>query len=309
MTIHKVVKRLRSSSLTYKANRKWSSESPGKICRYLQIINIPKIVHCSSRTHFSKAVWNEYGQCVNGIQLTNLRFADDVVLIAKSAEELQIMMNDLDEHSRSCGLKINASKTKVMTRGGSTIILKGVELECVDSFIYLGRKVSLNRDSSGEIVFDSGPNTPLLSEQASMDSLPINDAQSHPLPSSAELVKTSPRNSVKKTAVNETDAAKRNRLDGAISQLQARARVSSSPLQKKGCAENLQDPAPPVKEPQKASSTKEPQKPAPKKRRQRKTKENAAVGAKKTELDDNTKKKDEWKEHVRGLVKELNTLP
>ncbi|KAL6734313.1 hypothetical protein Aduo_004869 [Ancylostoma duodenale] len=182
---------------------------------------------------------------------------------------------------------------------------------------------------------ENSPNTPLLSEQASMDSLPINDAQSHPLPSSAELVKTSPRNSVKKTAVNETDetsqplpqasggarskgqkrlplsdatkkqAAKRNRLDGAISQLQARARVSSSPLQKKGCAENLQDPAPPVKEPQKASSTKEPQKPAPKKRRQRKTKENAAVGAKKTELDDNTKKKDEWKEHVRGLVKEV----
>ncbi|KIH65376.1 hypothetical protein ANCDUO_04302 [Ancylostoma duodenale] len=57
-----------------------------------------------------KLIWNEYGQSVNGMQLTNLRFADVVDLIVNSAQELQTMMNDLGEHSRSCSLKMNALK-------------------------------------------------------------------------------------------------------------------------------------------------------------------------------------------------------
>ncbi|EYC01223.1 hypothetical protein Y032_0109g129 [Ancylostoma ceylanicum] len=173
---------------------------------------------------------------------------------------------------------------------------------------------------------EKGLNTPLLSTEASIDSLSINDDQSQSFPSSAELVKTSPRNSVRKTAVKGDDevnqpsvqatdgvrskgqkrlpladatknqAAKRNRLNGAISQLQARAGVIASPLEKKNSPENAQDTAP---------STEEPQKAAPKKRRQRKTKEDASVRTKKSEQGDSAKKKNEWKEHVRGLVKEV----
>ncbi|EYC25050.1 hypothetical protein Y032_0012g1670 [Ancylostoma ceylanicum] len=112
----------------------------------------PKLFTAALEHIFRKLEWNEYGQSVNGVQLTNLRFADDVVLIAKSTQELQTMMNDLDEHSRSCGLKINTSKTKVMTAGRSTISIRGVQLEYVESFVYLGQKISLSRDHSGEVM-------------------------------------------------------------------------------------------------------------------------------------------------------------
>lgn len=46
--------------------------------------------------------------------LTHLRFADDVVIIAKSGEELTGMAEELRKASEEMGLSINFSKTKVM---------------------------------------------------------------------------------------------------------------------------------------------------------------------------------------------------
>ena len=44
-----------------------------------------------------------------------MRFADDVVLFAKSGEELQHMLTDLNRESKEAGLQMNASETKLMT--------------------------------------------------------------------------------------------------------------------------------------------------------------------------------------------------
>ena len=48
-------------------------------------------------------------------QLTNLRFADDVILVAQQRADVRKMLQDLKETSSKYGLKIHLGKTKVMT--------------------------------------------------------------------------------------------------------------------------------------------------------------------------------------------------
>jgi len=46
---------------------------------------------------------------------TNLRFAGDIVLVAKNPTELQTMLHDPHQHSLNVGLRMNKEKTKIMT--------------------------------------------------------------------------------------------------------------------------------------------------------------------------------------------------
>ena len=46
---------------------------------------------------------------INGVKITNLRFADDV-LIAKNRKELDEMLEELETHSRKGKLKMNIQK-------------------------------------------------------------------------------------------------------------------------------------------------------------------------------------------------------
>ncbi|EYC25145.1 hypothetical protein Y032_0012g1725 [Ancylostoma ceylanicum] len=126
---------------------------PIKICRGVRQGDTisPKLFTATLEHVFRKLAWDEYGLSVSGNQLNNLRFADDVVLIAKSTEELQAMVNDLDKHSLHYGLNISTAKTKIMASDGTTITLRGIHLERVESFVYLGQKISLDRDHTVEI--------------------------------------------------------------------------------------------------------------------------------------------------------------
>ena len=65
---------------------------------------------------FKKLNWNEkkYGIEVDGEYLSNLRFADDILLLANSADQLQNMINKLKTESEVVGQKKNQLKTKVM---------------------------------------------------------------------------------------------------------------------------------------------------------------------------------------------------
>ena len=51
--------------------------------------------------------------------LTNLRFADDVLLFAISKEQLQKMMYELKECTEKVGLRIHPRKTKVLSNQSS----------------------------------------------------------------------------------------------------------------------------------------------------------------------------------------------
>ena len=51
---------------------------------------------------------------VNGSPISNIRYADDTVLLADSAETLQQLLSSLQTESRKRGLIINKKKTKIM---------------------------------------------------------------------------------------------------------------------------------------------------------------------------------------------------
>ena len=46
--------------------------------------------------------------------INNLRYADDITLMAESKEELKILLMRVKEESEKAGLKLNIRKTKIM---------------------------------------------------------------------------------------------------------------------------------------------------------------------------------------------------
>ena len=49
--------------------------------------------------------------------ITNLRYADDITLMAESQEELKSLLMKVKEESEKVGLKLNIQKTKIMASG------------------------------------------------------------------------------------------------------------------------------------------------------------------------------------------------
>ena len=83
-----------------------------------------------------------------------MRFADDIILISETAEDLQVMLNDLNKESLKVGLKMNKSKTKVMFNSkvqSKEITVDGEDLEEVKEYIYLGQLLELTKDHEKEI--------------------------------------------------------------------------------------------------------------------------------------------------------------
>ena len=55
-----------------------------------------------------------------GRNVNNLRYADDMTLMAESEEELKILLMKEKEESERVGLKLNIQKTKIMASGSVT---------------------------------------------------------------------------------------------------------------------------------------------------------------------------------------------
>ena len=51
---------------------------------------------------------------IAGRNINNLRYADDTTLMAKSEEELKILLMKVKEESERVGLKLNIQKTKII---------------------------------------------------------------------------------------------------------------------------------------------------------------------------------------------------
>ena len=49
--------------------------------------------------------------------INNLRYADDIILKAKSKEELKSLLMKVKEESQKVGLELNIQKTKIMASG------------------------------------------------------------------------------------------------------------------------------------------------------------------------------------------------
>ena len=57
---------------------------------------------------------------VGGRNINNLRYADDITLMAESKEELKSLLMKVKEESEKVGLKFNIQKTKIMESGPIT---------------------------------------------------------------------------------------------------------------------------------------------------------------------------------------------
>ena len=71
----------------------------------------------------------------------DLDFADDVVLLLSTKQQIQDKTTTLNEEARRVGLRINEEKTKatrINARDQEKVIINGQDIEDVDEFLHLG---------------------------------------------------------------------------------------------------------------------------------------------------------------------------
>ena len=79
-------------------------------------------------------------------------YADDTTPMAQSEEELKSLFIKLIWESEKAGLKINIHISKIMASGPITSWqIEGEKVEAVTDFIFLGSKITADRDCSHEI--------------------------------------------------------------------------------------------------------------------------------------------------------------
>ena len=89
---------------------------------------------------------------IAGRNINNLRYADDITLMAESKEELKSLFMKVKEESEKVGLKLNIQKIKIMASGPITLWqIYGETMETVTDFIFLGSKITADGDCSHEI--------------------------------------------------------------------------------------------------------------------------------------------------------------
>ena len=85
-----------------------------------------------------------------GRNINNLRYADDITLMAESEDELKTLSMKVKEESEKAGLKLNIQKTKIMASGSITSwqIERG-KSGSSDRFYFGGSKITVDSDYSG----------------------------------------------------------------------------------------------------------------------------------------------------------------
>ena len=102
-------------------------------------------------------MWRESG--IGGVNITNLRYADDAVLVAEKRRKMQKMIDILSTTCKEYGMKINVKKIKVMIMYETAkpkgmqrfITLNNVPLEQMSLFKYLGSWITEDARSDEDI--------------------------------------------------------------------------------------------------------------------------------------------------------------
>ena len=82
----------------------------------------------------------------------NLRYADDISLMAESKEELKSLLVKVKEESKTASWKLNIQKAKIMASGPITSCKIDEEtVETVTDFNFFGSKITADGDCSHEI--------------------------------------------------------------------------------------------------------------------------------------------------------------
>lgn len=97
----------------------------------------PKLFTLALENIFKTLTWDKKGINIDGSHLNHLRFADDIVLISSNIQELKDMLEQLKGAAEGVGLKMNISKTKIMSNTGEDMDVDGIKLESVGEYIYI----------------------------------------------------------------------------------------------------------------------------------------------------------------------------
>ena len=87
-----------------------------------------------------------------GININNLRYADDTTLMVESEEELKSHLMKVKEESEKVGLKLTIQKMKIMASSPITSLqIDGETMDTVRDFSFLGSKITADVDCNHEI--------------------------------------------------------------------------------------------------------------------------------------------------------------
>ncbi|KAK6755737.1 hypothetical protein RB195_014245 [Necator americanus] len=96
----------------------------------------------------------EEGIRVDGKFLSNLCFADDIVLFSSSTNDAETMLNELNKAGKRIGLRMNRKKTQFMKNAhceGGGVQLEGSQIVETPSYEYLGRSMNMENDLKEEL--------------------------------------------------------------------------------------------------------------------------------------------------------------
>ena len=89
---------------------------------------------------------------ISRTNINNLRYAENITLMAESKEELKSISMKVKEEHEKASLKLSIQKTKIMASGPITSWqIKGEKVKIVTDFIFLGSKITVDSDCSHEI--------------------------------------------------------------------------------------------------------------------------------------------------------------
>ena len=89
---------------------------------------------------------------IAGRNISNLRYADDTMLMAESEEELKSLLMKVKVESEKVGLKPNVQKTKIMASSPITSWeIDGETVETVSDFIFLSSRITEDGECIHEI--------------------------------------------------------------------------------------------------------------------------------------------------------------
>ena len=86
--------------------------------------------------------------------LEELDFAGDLALISSTYTQIQKKIDHLNRNGKGTGLKISTTKTKLMrinANNNNTVVVDGQQVEDVDSFNYLGAKITKHGGAEDDI--------------------------------------------------------------------------------------------------------------------------------------------------------------
>ena len=89
---------------------------------------------------------------IPGININNLRYADDTALMAESEEKLKSLLMKVKKETEKVRLKLKIQKTKIVASSPIPAWqIDGKTVEIVRNFIFLGSKITADGDCSHEI--------------------------------------------------------------------------------------------------------------------------------------------------------------